>query len=402
MSMNITRRKGLFMNKKSLLILAFTFNLFAVSVSASEVSEMWKRIYQRSTHLDQKLAVMQNLVEQDDPNLVPTLMEALSNLILESKNVRSATEKENWIQLCRLIINALGTYKATEAAPLLYQCFEATDNPVLKSEALTVLGKIRGTDFTEQITLLLRNLNLNPGENAIASEIIAYGCINALEKLKGNAAYKQVFFASQGWYSKRVKDRAFQAIQVMSDDPTDVLAEIIRESEPQIKVQALNAGLASKAPVEKKVALAVQALEQGLYEQTIDVRSQAQYGALRSAAITALIDLRSNSLASIEPLRLSIERNYDINERLNAVLALGINGTDEATRVLSAFLDQQNQRQAAGTHEPDNRFTIALIRALGMTKNPLARPVLQAVEFSNYTPALIRISKEALQQIDQR
>jgi len=97
-----------------------------------------------------------------------------------------------------------------------------------------------------------------------------------------------------------------------------------------------------------------------------------------------------------------IELNYDVNERLNAVMALEINGSDEATKILSTFLDQQNQRQLRGTQEADNRFTIALIRALGMTKNPLARPVLQAVEYSNYTPAMVKISKEALQQIEQK
>lgn len=369
---------------------------------ANEAAEMWKRLYQRSTSLDQKLAVMHNLIEQNDPSIVPTLVQSLTELVTESKNLRTSTDKENWTQLCRVIIRALGNYKATESAGIIFQCFEAAEDPILKSEAITTIGKIRATDFTERISLLLRDLNLKPAGDSVSQEIIAYGCINALEKLKGNLAYKQVFLAAQGWYSKRIKDRAAAALPLMSEDPTEVLVELLRELSPELKLQALQAGLISAAPPEKKISLAVLALEQGLLEQTVDVRLQAQLGTLRAAAINALINLQSKSPASIEPLRKVIEQNYDVNERLNAVLALGINGSDEATKILASFLDRQNQRQLSGTQEADNRFTIALIRALGMTKNPLARPVLQAVEYSNYTPAMVRISKEALQQIEQK
>ena len=369
---------------------------------AGEASEMWKRLYQRSTSLEQKLAVMQNLLEQDDPSVVPALIESLTELVVGSKNLRSSTEKENWTQLCRLIIQALGNFKATESANAIFQCFEAAESPILKSEALTAMGKIRATEYTERITLLLRDLNLKPEGDAVSQEIVAYGCINALEKLKGNQAYKQVFLASRGWYSKRIKDRASSALPLMSEDPTEVLAELLRESPPEMKLQALQTGLTSSAPQEKKISLAVLALEQGLLEQTGDVRQQVQLGSLRSNAINALINLQSKFPASLAPLRKVIELNYDVNERLNAVIALGINGSDEATKILSTFLDQQNQRQLRGTQEADNRFTIALIRALGMTKNPLARPVLQAVEYSNYTPAMVKISKEALQQIEQK
>ncbi|MFQ3620282.1 MAG: hypothetical protein SNJ78_04960 [Spirochaetales bacterium] len=392
------------MNKYKNLIMYGLLLLFLPSsyLWGREATEMWKRLYQRSTSMEQKLSVMQHLVEQDDPGLVPTLIEALSELVIGSKNLRTPTEKENWTQLCRLIVRALGNYKATESSQLLFQTYEAAENPVLKSEALTAIGKVRGTELTERITLILRDLNLRPQGDAVAQEIIAYGCINALEKLRGNPAYKQVFLASQGWYSKRVKDRALSALPLMSDDPTDVLAELIKETSPEVKLLALQMGLTSSAPSEKKVSLAVLALEQGLYEQTTDIRTRAQLGSLRTNAINALIRLESKAQQSIEPLKQAIELNYDINERLNAVLALGINGSDAATRVLATLLDQQNQRQMAGTQEADNRFTIALIRALGMTRNPLARPVLQAVEFSNYTPAMVRISKEALQQIEQK
>lgn len=393
------------MNKKLLnvvFLIGLTGYLSIEGLWAGEAAEMWKRLYQRSTSLEQKLAVMQNLIEQEDPGLVPTLIQSLTELVVASKNLRTSTERENWTQLCLLIIRALGNYKATESDSVIFQCFEAAEDPILKSEALTTMGKIRATDYTERITLLLRDLNLKPEGNAVSQEIIAYGCINALEKLKGNQAYKQVFLAAQGWYSRRIKDRAIAALPLMSEDPTDVLSELLKESSPEIKLQALQAGLTSPASQVKKISLAVLALEQGLLEQTADVRLQSQLGSLRSTAINALINLQSKSPASLEPLRKVIERNYDLNERLNAVLSLGINGSDEATRILSSFLDRQNQRQLSGTQEAENRFTIALIRALGMTKNPLARPVLQAVEFSNYTPAMVRISKEALQQIEQK
>lgn len=376
--------------------------LVTTVLSAREVSEMWSRLYARAGSLEQKYAVMQNLIEQDDAGLAPTLQTALDELLRISENLKSPTERETWVQLCRIIVSGLGRMKAVEAAPLLYRCFETSTNPVLKAESLTAIGKVKGLDFTEQISLLLKDLNLNPDRDSQAAEIIAYGSINALEKLGGPLAYRQVFLASVGWYSKRVKDRAAQALPNIVEDPTEILGEIMKEAGPEVKLAALQAADESRGSDEKKILLAVGALGSGLYEQPKDLRQQARYGELRVLAISLLVKLRAKSEASLPLLKQVIERNYDVNEKLSAVTALGINGGDGATKILAEFLDKQNQRQASGLPDPDNRFTTALIRSLGITKNPLGRPALLAVEFSNYTPAMIRTSKEALQEIDQR
>ena len=392
------------MNKKTILFgfMALLLYCTTATLSAKEASEMWKRLYARTATLEQKYSVMQNLIEQDDNSLAPTLQTALDELIRVSSGIKTPNERENWTQLCRLIVLGLGKLKAVEAAPSIYACFLTTENPILKSEALTAVGKVKGLDFAEPIMLQLKALNLNQNADTQSAEIIAYGCINALEKLKTPAGYKQVFYALSGWYSQRVKERAKTALPNMISDPSDILTEIMRESGPETKLTALQAADASQAPDAKKISIAIFALDTALTEQTTDVRKAAFYGELRTAALELLIKLKSKNDAAVDSLRQTIDRNYDINERLSAITALGIIGSDLATKNLADLLDKQNQRQASGIPDSDNRFTTALMRALGAAKNPLGRPVLLAVEFSNYTPAMIRIAKESIQEIDKR
>jgi len=390
------------MNKKTVAFLISFTALSTAIVFGREATEMWKRLYARATTMEQKYSVMQNLIEQDDADIVPTLQSSLDELLRMSSGLKTTTDRDSWTQLCRLIVNGLGKMKATEAAPSLYACFLTAENPVLKAEALTAVGKVKGIDFVEPISLLLKNLNLNQGGDAQSSEIIAYECINALEKLKSPAGYKQVFFAMTGWYSQRVKDRAMAALPNIVSDPSDILSEIMREAQPEIKLQALQVSEASGSPDDKKIVLAIIALEVGLAEESQDSRKNVKYGALRVAAINALIAHRSRNDSAVRLLRQAIDKNYDMNEKLSAVTALGIAGSDAATKNLAELMDGQNQRQAAGIPDSDNRFNIAIMRALGATRNPLAKPVLLAVEFSNYTPAMIRVSKEALQEIDKR
>jgi hypothetical protein len=392
------------MNRKTPALVILIFCIFspAAYLRANEVSEMWSRLYARAGSLEQKYAVMQHLIEQDDANLAPTLQTALEELISISAALKSAGEKETWTQLARFIVGGLGKLKAGESAQVLFACYQTAASPLLKSEALTAIGKVRGIAYTEQIALILKDLNLNPGKDAQFAEIVAFGCINALEKLKSPLGYKQVFYASNGWYSKRIKDRALGALPNMTDDPTDILLEIMRESIPDIKLTALQAADSSRAAEDNKISVAVLALETGLYEQPTDARQQVKFGELRKLAISMFIKYRTKNDAILEPLKLTIERNFDPNERLSAVTALGINGSDGAAKMLAGFLDNQNRRQASGLPDPDNRYTTALMRSLGITKNPIGRPALLAVEFSNYTPAMVKISKEALQEIDKR
>jgi hypothetical protein len=392
------------MNKKIIALVAGIFCVMspAAYLAANEVSEMWARLYGRAGSLEQKYAVMQHLIEQDDANLAPTLQAALEELVNISAALKTTGEKEAWTRLCRIIVGGLGKLKALESAQVLFACYRTADSPLLKSEALAAIGKVRGTDYTERIALILKDLNLNPGRDAQAAEIIAYGCINALEKLKSPLGYKQVFIAANGWYTKRIKERALSALPNMTEDPTVILLEIMRESAPDIKLTALQSADTSRAPEDKKITLAIQALETALFEQPQDSAQKVKFAELRKLAISMFIKYRSKNDAALGPLEITIERNFDPNERLSAVNALGINGSDGAAKILAGLLDKQNRRQASGLPDMDNRYTTALMRSLGMTKNPLGRPALLAVEFSDYTPAMISISKEALREIDGR
>lgn len=392
--------------KRGLLLIFFVLPFVGGALAgADEVSELWSQIYKRAGNLSQRYEIMLNITELHNRELIPVLESSLDelNLITRASNT---TEQRTLDELKKLIVKELGNLKATESARSVWDVVRNTTDPLLRGEAIIAIGMIRAADYVQELSLILRNLNILPAADRTRdAEITAYACILALERFKDERGYRSVFDAADGWYSARsgVREKAKAALSTMVTDPTDLLAAILTgDSTFSQKYSALTAADNSEAATEKKTAVAVAALGQGLTINPNNVTESREMAKLRLHAVTMLLTYNAKVAETIPLLEQVIKRNdADINERLSAIQALGSVGGDEAAKVLVAYLQTENERMSRGVQpeDPSYREVRGVIQALAATGSGIGRPTLMEVEYSNWPNAIIRESKAALEQL---
>ena len=374
-----------------------------ISLSASERSEVWKKMYNRAVTIEQQYILMQNIVAMNDPALSEMLDSALADQISSLENQMSRTDLEKKNQLMRMIVNELSSLKAEESAGTIFTLFNSVDDYYLKADCLIALGQIRAVELVPQISTILRNLNFNTTSDKQPAEIIAYGAIIALERMRETAGFEQVFYASLGWYSRRIRDKAAAVLEIISDDPTEPILNIIGgESDYESKELALNLENRSSAPPENKNKVAILGIKESLRYLPNDKTEANQLEKLRLAAINILIANKYNGVDIVDDLTTVYNRAIDINEKLITLQALGNNGSDKSVLWLSNELAEFNSRQLDGiaVNQTELIYVKQLIGSLAVSGNVNAKPVLLEVQFSNYTPAIIRLAKNAIKELE--
>lgn len=381
-----------------LLLVSLTF------LSAGDRSEVWKRMYNRALTIDQQYAIMQNIVAMDDPSLIEVLDAALAEQIASLEDQMTRTERGKKDELMRMIVNELSSLKAEESAGTIFTLYNTVDNHILKADCLVALGQIRAVELVPQISMILRNLNFNTSSDTTVAEILAFASIVSLERMRDVGGFEQVFYASQGWYSRRIKDRATAALQVISDDPTEPILVIMSgpDSDYRTKLVALEIQSASAAPAENKSRAAVLALSEGLRYSPNNKTEADQLAKLRQTAMILMINSSYKDSSVAENLARAYDRADDINEKLIAIQAMGINGSNETVAWLSDELSDYNSRQLSGlsANQTELIYIRQIISSLGLSGNVNAKPVLLEVQFSDYTPAIVRLAKEAISNLE--
>ncbi len=388
---------------KNHILFILLFLLINISVGfADEAADVWSRLYNRAKTYEQRYEIMLNIAELEDRDLAPFLSTALYGLILTWRNPVNSSQLTLHNQLMELIVKQLGSLRVRESADHLFTVVKDAEDPFLKRDTLIALGKVGGTAYADEIAMLLRNLNFKPGKAAQAEEVVAYGCIAALERFKEPIGYEPVFFASIGWYTDRIKSKAVRALDVILADPSEVLGNIIKNNSIfQVKLQALNQEDRSNAPAEKKIEVATMALNQGLINVGRDITDRQLLQNLRIKAIEMLTILKFDSIRAISLMEDMLFEDYDLNGKLSAIQALGFCPKTEAAEALRKFLETLNDRQQDGLPEKDNRIVISTIRALGNIKNKLAYPELVQVKFAGYGSSVVREAEEAIKKLNK-
>lgn len=390
--------------------LALLFCLTVAGLGANEKTAVWERIYRNSFSDEQRYAVMLNILELRDRAFIPMLQESLSQLLVRNLEKGTADEVRQKISLAKLIVKELGNLRASEAAEDVFTVFNEVKDPFLKGEAALTLGKIRAVDYMDFLVRELDVMNLQPNRlDPRPQEIVAYSLVQAFELMRNPKGYEPVFLASLGWYSpvSQVRSSAKSALKTISADPTESLKKILTVNPSLvIKLRALEAMEESAAPDDGKAELGRLGLDIGMTFNPKTMEDRTNLLNIRSQSMKLLLQARDRSPQSVQALRTLVntariqEPGTDENEVITAMAVLGINGSDEATKHLADILVYYNERQRNGTNrEKDNRYIRQLITSLGSTKNPLAKTALLEMEFSGYTPATIRESKNALKEI---
>lgn len=121
---------------------------------------------------------------------------------------------------------------------------------------------------------------------------------------------------------------------------------------------------------------------------------------LRITALEMLAKYQTGNPEAIALLEELISRNLPVDEKLTALAALGVQGTDDAVRALVSYLKLQNSRQASDVVPEDYRIVRTTIQVLGDARNPIALQELTRVSYSNWTPAVVGEAEKALKKLE--
>lgn len=366
---------------KRSIILAAVFLLCAgAQALADEKAEVYRQIYMEAEGLSQKYAAVVNLADLKDKGSAPILADALRDLIATQNNYRSPSDKELLARTVRVLAASLGDYKYDEAASSLWDVVEQVPDPLARAEALMAIGSIRDLDYAERISLLLRNLDIAPTGDRDSDEKVAYGCIVALQKLKDVRGFAPVFYATDAWYTQRVRQAALAALPNIAADPTDPIKEIIRTEGADRKLLALRQNAVSEASAERKTEAALLALSVGQTKVARDRSEEKTMAELRKLALRSLVAFKAAKSDAVSGERYSYENGYDDEERLLALQALGANGSDESAAALGEIIMALDKDQRYGiADEVRNRMARAAIDNAALTKNGSVKLALLSV-----------------------
>jgi hypothetical protein len=373
----------------------------AQTALADEMTYVYQRIYTNATTLRQKEAAVTAITAQNDAETAPVLAFVLEDLVKTGVNVREGSpDREIWSHMLRVVIGNLGNFRHVESAPFVWDAEEQSKDPLVRAEALEALGNMRAVEYAEKISLILRNLNFSPAPDSEAGEKVAYGAILALEKLKDPVGFAPVFFASDGWYTKRVKDQALRSLPNIADDPTEPVRAILASEVPDRKIKALDLELGSKAPDAKKIEIARMALDQGHALSPRDRAEGTKLKDLRVGGIRGLITLKAGGGTSTARLRESYKLG-DMDEQLLALQALGTDASDVSAQTLAEILLDLDSLQRSGvTDENRTRLALAAIQYAGATKNRVVRPSLTAISMNEkWSGSVIRAAQDTLKAL---
>ncbi|MCG8453956.1 MAG: hypothetical protein MI717_12330 [Spirochaetales bacterium] len=387
---------------KKLLAIFLLFTLLLPSVFAVESGESWARLYKRLDDIDQKHAVLQNIVSLDDRSLESFLSSSLDDLVYGNLSYfrENRATYDSWEALVRTLVKELGDIKAQSASSTIMDIVETTDSSLLKAEAMVALGRMRALEYAPDIALILRNLNFNTRGDLASAEIEAYGAVVALERLRDDVGFEPLFYATVGWYRDRVTTDAERALLSFDDVASRLNTILLSASDYREKRQCLELALRSDASAEQKAQIITTSLQEGLRYAESDATRARRLAELRLAAMKGMVDTKLTTEALPALLKEVLEERSS-DEALLAILALGADGGDEAVEILSQRIRYYNDRQASGlglTFEEDSTLR-QLIFALGEAGNEKGLMALKEMTYFNYTPGITRQAREAVKRI---
>jgi hypothetical protein len=380
------------------LVLAF-MAMAAPLTFSSEETEVYRQIYRDAGSLQQKYSAVLSLVGLGDRSVAPILSEALDDLLLRQSSYSSGTDKEIYADMVKVLCRALGDYKYDDSAASLWAVVQQLRDPLARAEALISLGKVHATDYVERIAIMLRDLDMVPGQ--LADEQVAYGCILALEKFRDVRGFMPVFYATDAWYTQRVRDQAERSLANIAADPTDPIMELIRKESAQRKLLALKYNAASKAPVERKIQAALLALDVAESAGPRDKTEAKAFSEVRKLALRSLIAWRSTKPEGVPLAVFAYSNGFDDEERLLALQSLGVNATDAAATALRDIILRLDADQKAGiTDDTRNRMAKAAIENGALTKNHILWAALMAVSSNEkWSGGILLAAQTALKEI---
>jgi HEAT repeat protein len=391
--------------KKALCFFALVSFVAFAGFADSEDAESYIFVYNFANTHSVQLGILQSMAEEDDlGDMGEFYAGALQRLFSGYYNITDPSERHAANEQAKLLAWLLREEGYTDAAPDVWRVAELFSDPMAKATAMETLGEFKATTYLPHVIRVLHNMNVAPTVHREDGERIAYGAIVALEKFQEPDGYIPVFMAasSSSWYTKRVRERAKEALPAMADDPTPFIVEIISgpEYDYLAKTIVLQEVEQSDLSDESKAEIAVAALRVGWNVHGSGTVHRGTISMMRLEALRLLAQYKTEDESVYPLLERSYLSAYDIDEKHAAANALGALGTDEAVEILSRFLMDMNAKRMANNIRPEEeRLVRALIVALAVAKNPKGKPALRAVTALEWTNSVKVLARRALEEI---
>lgn len=389
--------------RKHMAMMALALAGLVLAAGANERVRVYAFILSQADSVHQKQAAVSSLVELGDEAAAPYLADELDELLAARSGVARGSQTEDYERLVRILVKALGDWRYTNAASSLMRVVEDSSDPLSRAEALIGLGSMRAAEYAEEIALLLRNLTFTPPADRDGGEKVAYGAVLALERMRSPLGFEQLFAASEGWYSKRVKEQAERSLELVLPDPSDAIRAIIAVDTPDRIIRALSLALRSQAPQNRQRELASLALERGIALSPGRTRAeQLSLADLRTRAMNALVALQDtegrNAAFIAEAYRIS-----STDERLVALRALGTNRSADAASALSDIILRLNSDMSAGlVNDTQNTLMRAALQNAALNRQQSLATALIIVQNNTQklSNAIIRLATESLKTLE--
>jgi len=441
------------MKRTIIVMMIFVFAGMVLFAQSEEIAT-WSKLLLEAETLDDQLAYVTAVSSDSLEGAEEFYAQALRRLVHDYPSIHGVVNKTRADDMAHILLPLLGDAKYAPAAPDIWTVEVSFDNPLIKADALTALGKISDKDFLPGVIQILKDINARPQSDAMLTERyerIVGGAVSSLQSYEGledserDLVYETLFFTNGGWYSAATRRKASAAMHAILEDPSGVFTHIIKSPalsgvpvgvpSLEIKLQALRACDASDSPPEGKAAVALAALTEGwkdiisrgdlhINNVRIALRKLAldmlkRYGVGEDGGIIEVFQYqpgefysdvawpgvaqedRDTSEELCEDLRNSFFRG-DMDEKKAVIQVLGALGTKDAARLLLYFMEDVHRRRIRdGNVTSDEELARQLIPTLGKVGRPEGKPVLTLVEYSvRWTPPVRALAKNALQEIN--
>ena len=369
--------------KRFLITLAFCFA--AAALFAQDMSKQTSAFTRTDGSFSERLEVMLIVQETGATGIGDFYRSVLRYAVLKNGDIKTQRERTDAEKTAVIICQGIAAEKVTGVAAELWQMIDAFD--VSRSggnegdamrEAAVALGKIDGREYLPRLIQRLNNFNTqsyNDQETKKRVQKAVLGFVDALETFKDISGYRPVFNVYSGSYDPPIREIAYRALPNITDDPSDVVVEIIQDpsTNAHIKLMVWNEMLKTRAPSSSKAKVAAAALATGWNYTTSDIALQSSLTELRKGAIDAIRRFGASDNSVYLNLKKSYDNNFinnspDFNEIQITLETLATLKTDEAVGLLLEFLRVLHERRRSGPWARKERDVLGwVIRNLGAT-----------------------------------
>jgi len=371
------------MRNTKLILSVIILALVASPVFSNDAIRIYGRILGETDSVQQKFSIATSLAALNLPEAAPFFSDALDWALSVRSSIKAGSDREIYERFTRLLLKSLGDWRYTNAAASTMRAVEDSPDALTKAEALIALGSMRAVEYAERVSLMLRDLNNQPTQDPENGEKIAYGCVLALERMRSPVGFAPLFFASEAWYSKRVREQAERSLPLVLEDPSDAISALLAVETAPRMIRALDLELRSAAPAANKARVAALALAQGIKASPRNKTEQGQLSELRVKAMNALATLGPGDGSTA----FNLSEAYRIgptDERLVALKAMGADKTPATAEVLSAIILDLNNAQLAGVvDETKNALMKAALQNAAINASKELLPAIQMVQINS-------------------